>query len=105
MDIKEQVARVLAKQNRDEWWEKLGKYDKESYLEDADQIIPLVRADCQREIGEWGNEDCTEHVVELRARLRKTLEEMKADKPYFPRHGCYICWEERFKSGTFQEGG
>ncbi|KKL98675.1 hypothetical protein LCGC14_1822010 [marine sediment metagenome] len=54
-----------------------------------DDIIPLVRADCQREIGEWLEEYHEEHSV---------------NNVRYQRKDCDICIS-RLKSGTFKAEG
>ena len=89
MDIKERVARIIGDDydaNRD-WCEYLPGV-QEMFYKMADQIIPLVRADTQREIGDWLKGTCQCRV------------------PFHARWHCAICKNRllvALKSGTFKE--
>lgn len=49
-----------------------------------------------KKIVEWGEEDCTEHAVEARKSIRRSLE-MIGRPPVYPRHECYTCWQTLLK--------
>lgn len=49
-----------------------------------------------KEVVEWGEEDCTEHAVESRKPIRRSLE-MMGRSPVYPRHECYACWQNLLK--------
>ncbi len=71
-----------------------------SYCEAAKAVIPIIRADMQREIIKWGEEDCPHFGFALNHAYKK-------------RHSCMECWQELLsldyftkgivKSGTFKE--
>jgi len=53
----------------------------------------------RKEVIDWGNEECWEHGDEYRTMLRKSLEEMNAEKPHFSRHLCGECWQAKLTEG------
>ena len=67
--IREGIARILAKQARDFWWEKLSELDKESYLNDADEVLAYFDS--------WGEGFCHEHGIKKRRRCDKCWKTLK----------------------------
>ena len=108
MDIREQVARELCRMETGcgvHWDECIENDEREMYLVKADQIIPLVRADIQRD------------TVALLKNLRRDIwliRGMAKSKSMFPYDMCREILSitkqsledirSELKSGTFKEG-
>ncbi len=112
MDIKEQVSRRLHELHRTqckrmfEWdmekvsWEELDSVTRLRYRTAADQIIPIVRADCQREMATY-LEQLSHHVVSAR-RYRLGITPVSELRDLRARLATHI---RSLESGTFKAEG
>jgi hypothetical protein len=75
----------------------------QEYIDELESKIAEAKADERKEIGEWGNELCTEkhRIAGYNADGTPVLIQGYGNPP---RRLCDICWQEKFKSGRKTQG-